>query len=91
MKAHTSSPQLTLILISLCILIPLVFFIVLIACNVRINSRNKEVRGKIQQVVDEENGNIKSLGMRWALPKGHFNWMELWIEQKINPKNTVIL
>jgi len=91
LRVKNPSENLMLALISLSIFISLVFFIVLITCNVMINSRNKNTRRKIEEVLQEENINADERDLRWKLPKGHYNWIELWNEPKSCPKKTSVL
>jgi len=88
---QTISEVLSLILISMSIFITLLFFIILVACNILANNRCKKIRKKIQKIIDQNNPPMKEKGLKWALPKDHFNWMELWIEKKISPKKTSVL
>ena len=85
-----SSP-LVLGLISLSILLCILFFIILISCNILIHVRNKNIHKRIQEVIKEENPKFEIMGLNWKMPNDHYNWIELWIEKKVNIKSTMIL
>jgi len=91
LKVKNPSENLMLALIALSIVISLIFFIVLVSCNVMINSRNKNTRKNIEEILQEENGKSDERSLQWKLPKGHYNWIELWNEPRSVPKRTSVL